>query len=42
MTPEMIEAIARLTRPEAPARTATGEPCRCPEHVLDCICGAYR
>lgn len=19
----------------------TGEPCRCPEHLLDCICGAY-
>lgn len=23
------------------ARVATGEPCRCPEHVLDCVCGAY-
>lgn len=22
-------------------RVRTGEPCRCPEHILDCHCGAY-
>lgn len=22
-------------------RVPTGEPCRCPEHVLHCECGAY-
>lgn len=26
---------------EVEDRRPTGEPCRCPEHILDCQCGAH-
>lgn len=42
MNPEVLAALARMANREAEAQRATGEPCRCPEHVLKCICGAYR
>lgn len=38
--PTIHAALARMAAAEAEARVATGEPCRCPEHV-DCACGAY-
>lgn len=41
-TPEIRAALARMAERENDARQATGEPCRCPESILDCVCGAYR
>jgi hypothetical protein len=32
---------AALARMETRERRATGEPCRCPEQLLRCECGAY-
>lgn len=34
---------ARLAAMFPPAgAVATGEPCRCPDDALDCLCGAYQ
>jgi hypothetical protein len=41
MNPQILEALARMAQREEAARVATGEPCRCPESQLHCVCGAY-
>lgn len=35
-------AVQALLEAAADERIPTGEPCRCPEHVLHCECGAYQ
>jgi hypothetical protein len=42
MNPETLAALARMANREAEAQVTTGEPCVCPEHVVKCVCGAYR
>lgn len=37
-----IYAVQALLEAAAEDRVPTGEPCRCPEHVLNCECGAYQ
>lgn len=34
-------SLARMASREHTARVASGEICRCPESLLDCVCGAY-
>jgi hypothetical protein len=38
---ELAVMQAEIDAAAMPARYPTGEPCRCPEALLDCVCGAY-
>lgn len=40
MSPEVRAYLAQIHFANT-EQVATGELCRCPEHVLDCVCGAY-
>lgn len=40
MTPETLALLAEIAAANEAITAPTGEPCRCPETVLNCICGA--